>query len=705
MVASAEYHAEYNASRQQEKTTTAGDVYLAFRDAFDRGPLDWERRRAAAGSLALFCRTYGGPTFSLAWSPAHLRAIERIEAAVLNGDQFALAMPRGSGKTSLCRWAVIWAIANGHSPYAVLVGATDKAATKQLKLLKSNLRFNDTLFDDYPELCGPVRHLRGEPRKATSQHFRGTPTGIVWGKDQIVLAHVPLDYATCSEAIIDVAGITGDVRGRQYERRDGSTVRPTVAVVDDPQTRKSARSSPDTEARIDTINGDVKFLAGPEHPVGVVVPCTVIRGGDLAEQLLDREKNPEWHGFRTRFFESMPSDAALKLWEGEYAKLRRRALREDREPVEATEFYVANRAAMDDGCEPSWPERFYGEKGEVSAVQRGMNEYLRDRGAFLAEYQNDPEQTDEVSAIPMLDEKALAAKVSGMKRGVGIAAASRVVAMVDVHDNLLYWAVAAVRDDFTGGLIDAGVYPKQPTRDFTLRSAKRTLQDVHPGSGEAAITAGVLDLTSQLCERNWMTADGQALPLSLCLVDTGYKPEQVARACLSSPHKAVLMGSRGVGIGPDGKPMTEYDMGADKVRRCGPDRESPRWYVPKTAPYGLQIVRFDKYFWQSSIHARFVTQAGESGEWTLWGDEDADHRELARHILSQEPIEMSARGRSVHVWKLRPAREDHWLDTSIGCLVAASVLGCRLAGQVPVVKPTRKRVKLSELRAQRKAGR
>ena len=51
--------------------------------------------------------------FYLPWSPDHLRAIEKIEQAVLNGDKFALAMPRGSGKTTLCKIAVLWAASTG----------------------------------------------------------------------------------------------------------------------------------------------------------------------------------------------------------------------------------------------------------------------------------------------------------------------------------------------------------------------------------------------------------------------------------------------------------------------------------------------------------------------------------------------------------------------------------------------------------------
>jgi hypothetical protein len=45
-----------------------------------------------------------------------------------------------------------------------------------------------------------------------------------------------------SGAIIKVAGITGRIRGLKYKRSDGRTVRPSLVVLDDPQTDESARS-------------------------------------------------------------------------------------------------------------------------------------------------------------------------------------------------------------------------------------------------------------------------------------------------------------------------------------------------------------------------------------------------------------------------------------------------------------------------------
>jgi len=85
----------------------------AVRVAQDIGELpavvDPERKAAAEESFRTFCETYFGEVFYLPWSADHLKVIAKIERAVRTGGLFAMAMPRGSGKTVGCQTAVLWA--------------------------------------------------------------------------------------------------------------------------------------------------------------------------------------------------------------------------------------------------------------------------------------------------------------------------------------------------------------------------------------------------------------------------------------------------------------------------------------------------------------------------------------------------------------------------------------------------------------------
>src|SRR4030067_1346470 len=116
-----------------------------------------------------------------------------------------------------------------------------------------------------------------------------------------------------------------------------------------------------------------------------ILPCTVISPGDMADEILDPKKHPEWEGERTKLMYTLPS--AIKLWE-QYAEIRADSFRRGSHGVDATEFYRQHQLDMDVGAAPAWPERF--NPDEISAVQYAMNLRMLDERAFFAEYQNEP---------------------------------------------------------------------------------------------------------------------------------------------------------------------------------------------------------------------------------------------------------------------------------------------------------------------------
>ena len=59
-----------------------------------------ERRKRCSASLKLFIEEYfrSDDKFNLPWASFHLEALRKMEASIINGGLFALALPRGSGK-------------------------------------------------------------------------------------------------------------------------------------------------------------------------------------------------------------------------------------------------------------------------------------------------------------------------------------------------------------------------------------------------------------------------------------------------------------------------------------------------------------------------------------------------------------------------------------------------------------------------------
>ena len=93
--------------------------------------------------------------------------------------------------------------------------------------------------------------------------------------------------------------------------------------------------------------------------------------------------------------------------------MRADSLRNDGDGSEATEFYRANREAMDAGAIVAWPQRH--NEDELSAIQHAMNLRLRDEAAFFAEYQNEP-IVEEIGE-EMLTAEQIAAKLNGYRPG------------------------------------------------------------------------------------------------------------------------------------------------------------------------------------------------------------------------------------------------------------------------------------------------
>ncbi len=492
-----------------------------------------------------------------------------------------------------------------------------------------------------------------------------------------------------------VDAVTGRIRGMKYKRADGRTVRPTLVVLDDPQTDESARSLSQCATRESILAGAVLGLSGPGKKISGIMPCTVIRPGDMADNILNRDKHPEWNGQRTKMVYAFPVNETL--WQ-RYAEIRAESMRSGNAGDEATEFYRANRDAMDEGAIIAWPERF--NHDELSAIQHAMNLKLQDAAAFFAEYQNEPLAEEEASDDELTADQ-IATKFNRMRRGEVPIGCNHITAFIDVQANLLFFVVAAWEDDFTGYVLDYGAFPDQKRAYFTLRDVRLTLATATGASGlEGAIYAGLERLTGEILKRDWQRDDGAGLRIERCLIDAnwGSSTDVVYQFCRQSAHASVVLPSHGRFVGASSQPFSEYK------RRPG-DRVGHNWRMPNVQ--GKRAIRhavFDANFWKTFIHARLAVPMGERGCLSLFGDRPDLHRLLAEHLTAEYRVKTEGRGRTVDEWKLRPERSDnHWFDGLVGCAVAASIQGVALpnAQAAPTIK--RERISFAEL--QRKGRR
>ena len=678
----------YEDRRNAERDRQA-EQSLAGRDI---GPLpevvNPDRKAACERNFQLFCESYFPETYSLAWSPDHLKVIEKIETAVLRGGLFALALPRGSGKTTITESAALWSMLYGHREFVVLIGATESAALELLDSLKTELEVNERLAEDFPEVCYPVAQLEGIANRCAGQLYKGERTRITWTSNEIVLPTV--EGSRASGIIVRVAGITGRIRGMKFKRSDGRNVRPSLVVIDDPQTSESAGSLEQTRKRVRVLAGDILGLAGPGQKISGIMPCTIIRPGDMADIILNRNTHPDWNGEKTRMVYRFPTN--MKLWE-EYAEIRAEALRTEGNFQKATEFYLANRESMDAGAEVSWEARF--NHDEVSALQHAMNLKFQDEAAFQSEYQNDP-LPDDTADDSLLSVDEICAKINGLARRRVPLKCDRLTMFVDVQKALLFYVVIAWAEDFTGAVIDYGSWPDQHRHEYSLADANPSIQTLFPKAGfEGALYAALSALTDECLGREWEREDGAVLKIERALVDAnwGQSTDVVYQFCRQSSHAGVILPSHGRYVGASSKPMTEY-------RKQQGDRLGFNWMIPNVAgKRAIRHVIYDTNYWKSFIHARLAVPVGDKGSLTLYGRIPGAHQLFAEHLTAEYRVKTQGRGRTVDEWKLKPQSHDnHFLDCVAGCAVCGSMLGASLPETLPAKLDRKPMIRLSDKR-------
>ena len=349
-----------------------------------------KRRAELEPTLAPWLKYYLPEAFCFAWGSVHLECCSTLQQCIDHGGSFALAMPRGSGKSAIGKGSCIYAPLLGKRSYVVPIGANDMLANDYLDYIKGQLDgSNERLAEDYPECVGFFKALDWKAINAQHQlRSDGKKTGIAWRIRGITFPTVLDEQGTpypFSGARVECRGITAALKGMS-KNAGGHIIRPDFVLPDDVQTEDDALSATACNKIENKITGTVLALAGPRKRIACFMPCTVVETNDVSDRFLDKEKHSEFQGKRIPLFVKWPK-AQKTLWD-EYAIIRRIADDDSMGKKLATEFYVKNRREMDKGAVVSWPDRI--RDGELSAIETGENLLIEMRDKFWSEMQQDP---------------------------------------------------------------------------------------------------------------------------------------------------------------------------------------------------------------------------------------------------------------------------------------------------------------------------
>lgn len=678
--------------------TTADRVqrhYSAHNDVGEAGACSREDRRESCRlDLRLFLETYHAQTCVWPFSDAHAVLIADLQRVILGGGRKATAMPRGSGKTSICVGAAEWALLYGHRRFVVVPAATQDAAEAIVAAVFADLEGNAILAEDFPAICAPFALLRGIRQRCKAQHQRGEPTRIVLTADEIVLPYALEDGATeygpgCGGRIY-AAGLTGHLRGLFRVPREGGRIRPDLVLLDDPQTRESAKSESQTADRIRLVDGDVMRLAGHGRDIAAMMPCTVISRGDLAEHYLAQ---PNWMGQRVR---------AVRLWSGgvasrddipeEQAALldEYRALWLDEQTGGkaggmARQWYVANRAAVEAGADVFWAD-MYDHVSEVSSYQHCLHLLWADgEYSFDAEMQQEP-QHDRPEAEYNLTAEAVRRQIGPLARGVMPEDAAGAVAFVDLNYHAAAWCVLAASNAPCYSVVDYGWWtPAKGKPVWQERGAKHALEVAIYRACEA-VTAMLLSAPYRAglsaiafdCGSKWASTVHAACKLLMARHNP--PPVYAAKGFSSAQYKE-----------PRNRNAIKRRGHLADVRFMSPDRE--------------QMLQWDSHGWHMITQRGWLIPIGMPGSVCLFAPGGRmTHAQFAEEAAADVLEGMQEKnGREQAVWK-RTGRNEMG-DAVAGAGALLSTLGIRpdAADDSRDARRAAKRARREELKASKAA--
>lgn len=591
--------------------------------------VDPERRERCSQSLLDFCNTYFKDLFYLDFSEVHLKLIESIQETILQGSLKAIALPRGSGKTTISQVAIIWALANGHRSFVALIASEATRAQQLLADIRVLIETSELFCEDYPEIVIPLRKLENIAIKAKSQTYNGVLTRIVINANNLVLPTIAGSKSSGSR--IFATGLTSsNLRGAGAVTAEGKKIRPDFCLIDDPSTFESAKSSEQNDTRERIIQSDILGMSGAGKKLATLITCTVIAEDDLAMRLLDHAKSPDFNGLRISLMPKFPDN--MDMW-----RQYRQIMLENK--AEATQFYSEHRDEMDKGAEVTWESRF--NHDEISAIQNAMNLFFHDESSFRTEYQNEPAiAKDEMLRLTSQQIKLCRQDSDDEEPWVRFRTAS-----IDVHKDLLYWTVWGWNESFKAQLLASGSYPEQPRAVFNHSDATRLLN-----GDNVSLQNAIMQTIDYL--RN--TYD-----VNLIGVDIGYQTTIVQEALRSSGKH--VYGMRGIYQGArTTRLMSDYK--ANKNLKLG-----NHWNL--SLKDGNKTLYVDVNFWKTYLYQRIADKD------VVINATDGELTQLVNHLRAESALLVQTATTSCYEWSCKKGSDNHLLDTIVYNFALASAGG------------------------------
>lgn len=258
------------------------------------------------------------------------------------GCKWAIAAPRGNSKSTLITLIFpLWCIAYKKKNFIIIISDTAGQAGDFLREIKSEIKGNKRLREDFPEIKGSTD---------------------VWRLDEIV---------TSNGVRVVALGSQNKILGRRH-----GASRPDLIIGDDLENQDNVISPLMRERMRDWFFKEVLKAGAIDGTTDFYVIGTVKHEDSLLANLLNPRKSPGWRSKKFVAVNSFSTNEELwERWSRIYSN------RDDEHRFEnAEKFYISNEDAMLDGVDILWPEgeTYYQlmevkQEGDVSFASEKMN--------------------------------------------------------------------------------------------------------------------------------------------------------------------------------------------------------------------------------------------------------------------------------------------------------------------------------------------
>lgn len=601
------------------------------------------------------------PLLKHAPSPRMQKFVKALQDKILHGGLKHVRWPRGKGKSTWVKIAIIWAALYGHKFFIVVVEKVKGLAFVVVEEVWKRIYLSPRLSVDFPEFAIPMADVALAPQRMRSQTYQGRPTYMRQDIMRFNYFKLPTmaGYPNTG-AIIAFRGADQALRGINIE-----SARPDFIFIDDPQTDEDAANPATVEKIENNITGAVLGSGDTSERISAVMASTPIEPDDVSERFADPKKHPEWEAETEHFVvswgdESLRDKYILKLAEADACPADMPEEKSRLHKV-AQDFYIENRDAIERGVEMMDDSDFNPEI-EVSAYQHAlwMLHVMKPR-KFFAEYQMQPTRSQ---GLYKISASLVASRVNGCGVGeVPSVCTHGALAFCDVNAIAgLCWEIGAFGPGRVLATLAYGSYPANGGPIFPAGI---------PASARPSYLAPALRRVAEdILKVDLIGPDGQPMKVSGICFDGGWETETVAAVVEEMKSKGLsVIWSKGF----DTKHYSyrHHDMAA-KTPGLAAAEECHLWET-----LNGKFLAFNADYWKEVSQTSYLADPLKPSSSSFFGESASRHFQFAQEVCNEELFakdETSKYG-TIYTWKKDPNKPNHRGDTHAGLLAYGAI--CR----------------------------